>query len=110
VAKQASEVARGDDLLAKVVTLEQDALRIATTAEAANDLRTALVGVRELTRIIELMAKLQGELDEKTTVNVLVTSPEWLALRDRIIAALAPHPQARTAVLAALESPHAELN
>ena len=47
-----------------------DAKRIAGAAEGANDLRTALAGVRELTRIVELLAKLRGELREGTTVNV----------------------------------------
>ncbi len=58
--------------------------------------------------MVELMAKLRGELE--TTINVLVTSPKWVVLRDRILAALVPHPRAMTAVLAALEEeePHAE--
>lgn len=52
------------------------------------------------------MAKPRGELEDRTTVNVLVTSPEWVTLRDRIIAALVPHPQAKTAVLAPLKRNH----
>jgi hypothetical protein len=61
-AKEAIEVTRGDDLLTKVDGLEEDAKRIAKAAERANDLRTALAGVRELTRIVELLAKLRGDL------------------------------------------------
>jgi hypothetical protein len=69
-AKEVAEVTLGDDLLAKVRALEGDANRIAKAAEGANDLRTALAGVRELTRIVELLAKLRGELREAATVNI----------------------------------------
>jgi hypothetical protein len=44
---------------------------------------------------------LLGELDEHP-VNVLI-SPEWLELRAVIVTALEPHPEARGAVLGALE-------
>ncbi len=40
-------------------------------------------------------------LDERPQV-VLVQSPEWVALRGVIVAALAPHPAARLAVAEAL--------
>jgi len=50
---------------------------------------------------IELLAKLIGELDERP-VNILI-SPEWLELRSVIVGALAPHEEARGAVLRALE-------
>ena len=100
-AKDAVEVSRADDLLAKVQGLEADARRIAAAAEESDDLRTALAGVRELTRIVELLARLRGELQESTTVNVLV-APEWLTLRTRIIEALASYPEARAALAGAL--------
>jgi hypothetical protein len=51
---------------------------------------------------LELLAKLIGQLDERPVVNLLV-SPEWLELRAVIVAALEPHPDARGAVLKALE-------
>jgi hypothetical protein len=70
-AKEAADVAHGDDLLAKIRVLEADAQRIAKAAERADDHRTALVGVRELLRMVELMAKLRGDLkDNGVTVNV----------------------------------------
>jgi hypothetical protein len=43
-----------------VKTLELEAQRIGKKAEAAGDLRTALVAVRELARQIELMGRLIG--------------------------------------------------
>jgi len=61
-AGEAEEATRGSDLLAKIGDLEADARRIAAKAEKSNDLRTAIAAIRELTRIVELLAKLRGEL------------------------------------------------
>jgi hypothetical protein len=57
------ELMAGDNLVQKVRDLETAANRIATAAEAAGDLRTALTGLREIARIVELMARLTGRLD-----------------------------------------------
>ncbi len=60
-----------------------------------------------MVRIVELTAKLVGELDERPQVNVLL-APEWLAVRAALLAALRPYPEARVAVaarLAAMEQP-----
>jgi hypothetical protein len=51
---------------------------------------------------LELLAKLIGQLDERPTINVLI-SPEWLELRAVIVTALQPHPDALSGVLRALE-------
>jgi len=62
-ASAAVEVAHADDLLAKVQALEAKASDIGQQAERGGDLRCALVAVRELTRIVELLARLTGQLD-----------------------------------------------
>lgn len=54
----------------------------------------------------ELLAKLLGELSEAPQVSVTL-SPDWVAVRTALLAALAPYPEARTAVaerLLALEA------
>lgn len=54
---------------------------------------------------LELVAKLLGDLDERSPVAVLL-APEWLEIRSALLEALAPFPEARAAVadrLAALE-------
>lgn len=101
VAKKSAEVARGVSVLEQIRGLATDAQRIGNRAEAEGDLRTALMGVRELVRIVELQAKLSGELDERPQVN-LVIAPEWLTVRGAIFAALIMHPEARQAVAGAL--------
>jgi hypothetical protein len=63
----------------------------------ANDLRTALVAVREARGNLELIGKLLGELDAGPALNVLV-APEWVSIRAGLLAALGPYPEARAAV------------
>jgi hypothetical protein len=79
-AHSVQDLREADDLLAKVAALEADAKRLQGLAEDAGDLKTALQGVRELVRIVELQAKLVGDIESSPTVNILVTA-EWTALR-----------------------------
>ena len=102
-AKEVEEAARADDLLDQVRTLQTHALDILGRAEKAGDLRTALAAISQARGNLELLGKLAGELDERPVVNLNV-SPEWLDLRVLIVRALEPHPEARGAVLSALES------
>jgi len=100
-AQEAQEVAKADSLLAQVTELRDKALSILDKAEQAGDLRTALQGVREAKGCLELLARLQGELQEQTTVNILI-NPQWLSLRTVILEALDGYPEARQAVARAL--------
>ncbi len=100
-AQEAREIAKADSLLDQVTELRNKALSILAKAEQAGDLRTALQGVREAKGCLELLARLQGELQERTTVNVLV-NPQWLTLRAVILKALDRYPEARQAVARAL--------
>ena len=101
-ARDAERVACGDDLLDQVADLQRQAQVVKDKALEAEDLKTALVGIRELVRIVTLLAKLRGELNTNPVVNVLV-SPEWTATRSALMLALAPYPDARAAVVAALD-------
>jgi len=102
-AREIEEVARADDLLDQVRTLQIHALDILERAEKAGDLRTALFAISQARGNLELLGKLAGELDERPVINLNV-SPEWLELRAVIVGALEPHPAAHGAVLRALES------
>jgi hypothetical protein len=100
-AQEAREIAKADSLLDQVAELRDKALSILDKAEQAGDLRTALQGVREAKGCLELLARLQGELQEQATVNILI-NPQWLSLRTVILEALEPYPEARQAVARAL--------
>jgi hypothetical protein len=103
MAQAAEEVAQADDLLAQVRDLQARTLAILEAAEGSSQHRTALGAIREARSNLELLAKLLGELDERTVVNLTV-SAEWLELRAVIVGALEPYAEARGAVLRALES------
>jgi hypothetical protein len=100
-AQAAEAVAHGDDLLARVRGLRAMAERILSQAEAEGKLSVALQAIREARGCVELLGKLMGELEGRTTVNVWL-APEWLALRGALLEALAPFPQARQAVTSTL--------
>jgi hypothetical protein len=102
-AQEAEEVSRADDLLRQVRALQSKTLSILLAAEGAGDLRTALGAIREARGNVELLARLQGELDERPVVNLLL-APEWLELRAVIVGALEPHPEALRTVVGALDS------
>jgi hypothetical protein len=70
-AEGAKEIAQADDLLAQLKGLNAKARELATKAEGAGDYRTALMAIRELTRLLELTAKLTGQLDERAQHNEL---------------------------------------
>jgi hypothetical protein len=67
----AAEVSRADSLIDQLERLKEDARRIKQKAEAAKDYRTALAGVRELTRLVEFAARLSGELNERPETKIL---------------------------------------
>ena len=89
------------DVLAEVERLHQRAVQLLEQAEAANDLRTALSGIRETRGCLELLAKLRGQLDDRPQVSILI-SPEWLQVRSELLVALHPYPDAKAAVAARL--------
>ena len=57
--------------LARLQDLARDAHRIKQKAEAVGDDRTALAAIGELRRIVELSAKLTGQLEEKSHMNIV---------------------------------------
>jgi hypothetical protein len=70
-AQEVKQVADGDSLLAQLRGLTAEAQRLKAIAEEAGDYRAALAAVRELCRIVELMAKLSGELDSHSETKIL---------------------------------------
>lgn len=67
----AKDIVEANDLLAQLKALNEKARELAAQATGAGDYRTALMAVRELTRLLELTAKLTGELDERAQRNEL---------------------------------------
>jgi hypothetical protein len=92
----------GTDWLAGLMVRAE---KILDTNEQAGHSAMSLAAIKELRGLVELWARLTGELDERPQVNVgiqLSTNPEWLRAAAVIEAALAPYPEAARAVAAAL--------
>jgi hypothetical protein len=100
--EEAREVALADDLLGQVKALRNKAIGILTKAEAAGDLRTALMGIREARACVELLLEVEGELNRAPVIS-LYLSPEWLRVRGVLFQALGDFPEARAAAAMALQ-------
>lgn len=72
--------------------------------KTADPRKLLLEAVATLKPVVELIGKATGQIkpDPGSQVNVLVTSPDWLALRERIAVALEPYPDALAAVQEAI--------
>lgn len=100
-AQEAAKVADADDLLAQIKGLRNKSISLLQKAEAAGDLRTALAGVKEARNCIETLLEIEGKLDRRPMLN-LTLSPQWIEMRTVILGSLRDHPDAATAVAAAL--------
>lgn len=102
VAKRAA--AGPKSALARLEELYGRASNVLDAAESEGKASLSLAAVRELRGIVEVLAKITGELDERPSVQVLnlATSDEWTALRALVMDALAPYPEARQAVASRL--------
>lgn len=97
-AREARDLTNAENLLTQLNDLAEDARRIKLKCEQSNDYRTALMGIRELVRIVELLAEMQGKLSRAAQVSILL-APEWLTLRLAILRALDSYPDAKAAVI-----------
>jgi hypothetical protein len=70
-AQELKEVGHGDNLLAQLRELISEAQLLKVIAEKAGDYRAALAAIRELCRIVELMAKMTGQLDSHSETKIL---------------------------------------
>jgi len=70
-ALEVSGISRTDSVLEQLRRLNAQAQRLKEKAEQEGDLRTALAAVRELSRIVELTARLSGELAEGGETKIL---------------------------------------
>ncbi len=102
IAQQTKKLTESEFILAEICRMVGDAKRILALAEKAGDLRTALSAVRELRGLYEVMSRSAvPQSNPSAQVNVLV-APDILALRQTLLQALDPFPEARTVVAQAL--------
>ncbi len=74
-AKEAQDIALGDDLLNQVKLLQTKSFRILRKAEDEGDLRIALAAIKEARGNLELLAKLLGQIEERREVQLQFIIP-----------------------------------
>jgi hypothetical protein len=102
LAADAERAARADSLLDRIEALQSRTLAILEASEETNEHRTALAAIREARGNLELIGEVTRELNRAPTLN-LSLHPEYIEARTLIIQALGPYPEAREAVVKALE-------
>jgi hypothetical protein len=107
VAATAAEVTvHGQDLLAQLRGLHGRVLKILDGAEQDGRPSVALSAIREARSLLELTARVTGELDERPQVTInLQSTAEWVELRGMILGALRPHPAAFADVMRVINGP-----
>ncbi|WP_243092849.1 hypothetical protein [Thermus hydrothermalis] len=104
-AVEAKAVQVGVSVLDRIRELNREARALLDEARSKGRYAAAVQAIGAATRLLELEAKLLGELDERPSVQVaLVASPEWARLRAVVLEALAPYPEARAALVERLEA------
>lgn len=93
----------------RLEALYDRASALLSQAEAKGSVMGGAAVLRELRQIVETLAKLSGELDERPTVTVnLLSTPEVVEFMTRLLAALEPFPEARVAAAAVIDVPALE--
>src|SRR5688572_29360526 len=83
-AQEGRELASAETLVEKLERYEQEALRLAKKAEAAGDLRTAAsILTTGVTRFVELVARLRGELQNASINIAILNDPDVRRLLER---------------------------
>jgi hypothetical protein len=100
-AQEQADVRHAIDVVTQLRAINGATLAILGEARDDKNGDLALKAVDRIQRQLELQSKLLGELNDGTTINITVTT-EWLELRALIVQAVSPYPEAREAVLKAL--------
>jgi DNA-binding transcriptional ArsR family regulator len=89
-AHEAKQVSEACSLLEQVQDLQSTANRILKDAESKKDLRGACQAIREVRSILELLAKMTGELQgEGVTVNI-VENPQFIEFKSVVMGVMCP--------------------
>jgi len=94
--------------LDQLILLRQKAADILETAAEAGDLKTCLMGIKEARACIEVLAKIEGQLNDSPQINLqqvnIYGSPEWDAVGLLLARILEPYPDLRAEVAAGLQA------
>ncbi len=101
LARDAERYARADTLLDRVEDLQRRTEAALTKAEEADNPFATFRGISEMRRNLELIGEVTKELDRTPTLH-LHLNPEFVAIRNAIVLAVAPFPEAAQAISQAM--------
>jgi hypothetical protein len=93
----AEELAHAESLWDELRRLKRHGWRFLERSERKNDSPSIAAAMREVRSCIELCAKLEGQIQENTVINV-INLPQWQVLQQVLITTLEAFPEARLAV------------
>ncbi|MDA2919242.1 hypothetical protein MYX76_07100 [Desulfobacterota bacterium AH_259_B03_O07] len=102
-ARDLNEMLEADNLLGQIKHLQREAYDNLELAKGERDVKSISMALREARGNLELLARLLGKLQETKVVNVLI-SPEWLSIKVQILGALEAFPEAKEAIVEALQT------
>jgi hypothetical protein len=100
-AQEAREEAQSLDVVRQLLSINATTQAILAAVYKTGKFDIALRAIDRVLRQLELQAKLLGQLDERAQINILL-APEWITIRETVLAALWPFVEARLAVAVAL--------
>jgi len=103
LARDAERASRADSLLDRIEALQARTEAALEKAEEQENPFATFRGIAEMRKNFELIGELRRELNRTPTLN-LSLNPEYIEIRTLIVQALGPYPDARDAVVRALES------
>jgi hypothetical protein len=101
-ALEAGELRHAIDVVQQLRAINAACLEVLKQARTDGKHAILLQAVDRIARQIELQAKLLGQIQDGQTVNVAIL-PEWHGLRQSVLEALQPYPEAKLAVVRALK-------
>ena len=101
-AVESQETSNANEIKAQLQDIHQKTVNILNRNLEKDD-KAALSAIREARANLELIGRLIGELDNAPKVAVLVDSPDWAKVRYVIMQAVDPYPDARDAIINALQ-------
>ena len=101
-AKEHREIVEATSVLGDVSMIRSRLLALLDIAESEGNVKDTCTVIKELRATVELLARVNGEIENKVEVNVF-SSNTWIDIRSDVINALRPFPEAKNAVVTVLE-------
>ncbi len=93
-AHEINKIVNADDLLVKILHLQKETLIVLSEAKEVKDYSMILAAVGKAGQLIELQAKLAGQLQEGRIINIYV-QPAFIKMQNIILAELDNFPEAK---------------